>query len=916
MLFIRSLRSSLFLIGIFGGFPLTAQTFGGLKPSIRWSQINTDTVRIIFPEGLQPQAQRVANAIHYLYRHERNQIGDKAFKIDILLNNQTTISNGFVSIAPWKSNFATTPLQDNFQLTSLPWLDLLALHEYRHVIQMSTARRGLVNVLYYLFGEESWAGAANLSLPGWFTEGDAVWAETYQSAQGRGRIASFLEGYRALKFSQTKYPYRKVRNGSLKDYVPDHYRLGYLLVKYGADHYGEDFWRDILIDAASYKGVFYPFARSMKKNSGLSPSGMYDRMWKDLTGDQAGLRHERNEGSVIIPASEPQIFTDFQYPHLADDSTLIYFQRSYDQIGRFVSYDLKRKIEKPLLVRGISIDPYFGGNGNYLTWSEYSSDPRWSENDYSDIIQYHIRSGVRRRITHRQKYFSPQPSSDGRRIACVRVDETAHSSLVVIDGDQGRVLREYRHENWFFTYPRWSQDETSVISAVRNQKGAMALVRISLDTGEETVIVPFRNRILGIPEVYGDEVFYAASTEGMENIFATHQVTGATRQVTDELNGAFQPAVGSDSLYYVTFQKMGNVIKVVDRNRHQGESPALPFEFKISNGRNVPDSLPGVLYPVTRYNRLMHSLNPHTWGFNMEDPEITARILSNNVLNNVEVSAGISYNYDNQNYRPFARLSVATWYPIIDLEASSLKRSALIEGFNRDWTETNLYGGLSVDWNLYSKSYRRSISPSVGINQTRLNGDVNLTITSLTGLLTLKQLQIKARKNIFTHSGQYLQLRYNQAIDEYLAEQIQVRTGLAFRGLGINHNLIIEADMKKDVQEADYQFSNGLHHRGLGVIAGDEVYRISADYHLPVFYPDWGFGGLLYFFRVRINPFYEISFLRNADRERNYQSVGAELVFDMNAVNEVSFSLGLRYAYPLNSPVAPGFEIFVPVYRF
>jgi hypothetical protein len=53
-----------FVIGICT--PVHAQQFGGNSPRTKWKQIDTDTARIIFPENLDAQAQRVANTVHYL----------------------------------------------------------------------------------------------------------------------------------------------------------------------------------------------------------------------------------------------------------------------------------------------------------------------------------------------------------------------------------------------------------------------------------------------------------------------------------------------------------------------------------------------------------------------------------------------------------------------------------------------------------------------------------------------------------------------------------------------------------------------------------------------------------------------------------------------------------------------------------
>jgi hypothetical protein len=45
---------------------LSAQVFGGNPSTLKWKQINSDTARIIFPTGLDSQANRVASIVHYL----------------------------------------------------------------------------------------------------------------------------------------------------------------------------------------------------------------------------------------------------------------------------------------------------------------------------------------------------------------------------------------------------------------------------------------------------------------------------------------------------------------------------------------------------------------------------------------------------------------------------------------------------------------------------------------------------------------------------------------------------------------------------------------------------------------------------------------------------------------------------------
>jgi hypothetical protein len=892
-----------------------AQTFGGLPPSVRWLEINTDTVRVIFPEQLETQAQRLTNAIHYLRSHAQDDIGDRTQKIDIIINNQSTIANGSVSIAPWKSHFLTTPLQDNFALTSMPWLDLLAIHEYRHVTQLSTARRGIVKLISYLFGQESWAGGANLSIPNWFTEGDAVWAETQFSNQGRGRVAQFLQGYRALSLGHGFYSYSKARNGSLKDYVPDHYRLGYLLLEYGHEKYDPLFWKEILAEAAAYRGLVYPFSNAIKRKTSLNVKAFYQAMLEEKS--KTWPDHQEKPSALpILPKVLPKTFTDYHFPQLMVDSTLQYFKRTYDKIGRFYQYDLRTDQEINLITRGLSLETYFGTNGNQITWTELTTDPRWIEKDYTDIIIFDLEKHERKRITHRQRFFSPQPDKEGSKIVCVEVDKESKSSIHIVDEKSGETLQKYQRQGWFYTFPKWSSDEKSVIAAVRNERGQMALIEIDIAVGVQRELIAFKNRIIGAPAIDDEEVFYSASTSDVEQIFATSLRNGITRQVTDEINGAFQPSVGRYDICYTTFTDLGRIIKKVAKNSQISSSSDYEnYEFEVT--QNVLDSFAEIKYPVTKYNQWAHSLNLHTWGLNFEDPEIVARALSNNVLNNVEVSAGVSYNYDQQIYRPFAEVQIATAYPVLALQGSTIKRSAIINDVERSWRETNLFAGAYVDYNLSSRSFRRKLTPLFGLNRSGLTGDIDTSISSLLGQITFVQQQIQARKNIFTHNGQYLQMRYSRSIDSFKAGQLVLRSGLAFRGLGINHNILFEADLKADLQGSEYQFTNGLNHRGYGVLPAEKAMRLAADYHFPLFYPDWGLAGLIYFYRVRADLFYEYSHIfRGFGTQPNFQSVGAEVVFDVNLVNEVAASFGLRYSLPINNSTGPSFEIFIPVYRF
>src|SRR5688572_23423620 len=146
--------------------------------SISWQQINTDHFRILFPRGFDRQALRMANTLERIRKAESRTLGSLPKRISVILQNQSSESNGFVSILPRRSEFFTMPPQDyNFGGTN-DWLNQLAAHEYRHVVQFERANTGFNKALYYLFGPATLSAMAITAVPQWFWEGDAVATET------------------------------------------------------------------------------------------------------------------------------------------------------------------------------------------------------------------------------------------------------------------------------------------------------------------------------------------------------------------------------------------------------------------------------------------------------------------------------------------------------------------------------------------------------------------------------------------------------------------------------------------------------------------------------------------------------------------------------------------------------------------
>src|SRR5690606_11780285 len=107
--------------------------------------------RIVYPEGQKQRADRVANLISAMKKPEYSIFNTGKRRIDIVLQTNQVISNGYVGIAPFRSEFYLTPPQDQNFIGSMDWLDVLSIHEYRHVQQALAADVGLTRFLHVLF---------------------------------------------------------------------------------------------------------------------------------------------------------------------------------------------------------------------------------------------------------------------------------------------------------------------------------------------------------------------------------------------------------------------------------------------------------------------------------------------------------------------------------------------------------------------------------------------------------------------------------------------------------------------------------------------------------------------------------------------------------------------------------------------
>ncbi|MCG8311082.1 MAG: hypothetical protein MI975_27090 [Cytophagales bacterium] len=924
---------------------------------MRWRQINTGTARVIYPTGMDSQAQRVANIVHHIRDHGHGSVGNRHKKIDIVLQNQTVASNGYVGLAPFRSEYYLNPPQSGY-LVSSNWLDILTIHEQRHVQQFSNARRGLTNFGYVIGGELGWSFFSSLSIPNWFWEGDAVVFETALSKQGRGRMPSFYNGFKSLYLEDTYYVYNKVRNGSLKDFVPNHYESGYLMVNYGREEFGFDFWKDVLHQSGKYKGLFYPFSRSIYRKTG-NPSydfyimalRHYNSKWDDVKKkpEQEGLEQ-------LNDVDKGDTYTVYRYPYFDREGSAIVYKSSYKRIGGF--YRINQYGMEYLITRqGRVLDSYFSYKNGKLVWAEIGQDERWSWGVNSNIVLYDMSGNEKRKLTSSSKYFSPDLSHDGERIVVFQSTPELKYNLHIISAEDGKLLREIPNaSNYYFSYPKWSPDDREIVSIARDNLGRNALVKVDTATGGIEKLTEFTDHQLGIPWQTKDRIYFSATFSGIDNIYALKNGNDTIFQVTDERIGAYNASINpaDEKLYYTDFNKLGSDIKRIPVDtlkwkpitiKEPVDMPEYDFVSNSGEGGDITGILDNKEYASTKYSNSAKLINLHSWSLFFIDPNYEWALRSNNILNTLDMSLGIRYNRNDDDLTYFFDAAYAQLYPVLTFSASTGKRAGLrIErnavGFPTDtvkveWWEDKLKTGFLLPFDISKGLYTSKLNlfSNYAVTAIRFKNNESVETTNFnlssveTGASFLNRRK-KARQNIFSKNSQYIQLIYNGSIDENKAGQLLIDSEWTFPGFSDNHNIVFQASYQHEDAENDYRFTdNFVYSRGYNRPVYDYLYKIGSNYHLPVVYPDWGFWGMLYFYRIRANAFFDYSRAHLINSETNtksiqlYNSVGGEIVFDTNIFNLYQMSLGFRYSYLLNEDprernLKHSFEVFIPLLRF
>ena len=911
-----------------------SQVFGGDPASIKWKQINTSSSRVIFPKGLDSVATRITNIISFIRIPTQKTIGNKTKKINIVLQNQTTVSNAYVSLGPFRSEFFLTPDQNSFEMGSLPWPDQLVIHEYRHVEQYNNFNVGLSKVMRTIFGEEGQALANNAAIPNWFYEGDAVYNETNLSQQGRGNLPNFFNAYRSLWKAGKNYSWMKLRNGSLKDFVPDHYALGYLLVAYGREKYGDNFWKNVTHDAASFKSLFYPFQHAIKKYSGVD--------YVTFRNDAFDFFKQQFNYPVTRTKKNSGAYRDEEFPSFTEEGSVIFVKNTFKENPQFVIRSGNK--EKKIRAVDYTLNTYFSYRNGKIVYSSFRPDIRWGYRDYSDLQIIDVRNGHEKTLSKNTKYFSPDISDDGKTIVVVEEPSSGKCNLKLLNAENGKVISALPNpDNLFYTYPKFYGNET-IISAVRNDEGKMTLQEIDLKNNQSHFLLPFTFHVIGFPMIFHDTLYFSYSYEKNDELFA---YTFSDKKIwrietgNEEGLGKYHPSVNNSTIVWYSFTADGNRlqqspkqnIRFIEMNSNDLQNPISDFGVSVlhNTNANLLASVPNDSFAVKKYRKSFQLFNFHSLEPAVSDPDYTLSLVGENILNTLQ--SDLSFTYDRA--EKYKEISFSTtyggWFPFISggvnyfVDRSTLYHEQLIR-----YNQLEPFAGFNIplDFSKQRSFTNLNFGSQYVYSEGFFRGNYKDTLRSsysyISNFLSFSHQVQQAQQQIFPRFAQTISLSYKSPLTEVKGFQYLANGNLYFPGFAKTNSIVLNGAFLRKDSLNQINFSSGFpFSRGYQAVNFHQMYKWGINYHLPIACPDWGFANIFYLLRVRDNLFYDDTEVNDFYTNRNdfsasFRSVGTEINFDTKWWNEVNVSFGIRYSRLLDKDLygAKGsnrWEIIVPV---
>jgi hypothetical protein len=909
---------------------------GESPASIKWDQINTANFRIVYPRGLVEDANQIAQKMEY---YLPLSMGDLTHpikkKCQILVNNSSVLSNGYVTLAPSRMELVITPPQDAY---AQDWISQLVLHEFRHVAQLNRLNQGFTKVFSWVTGDIV-PGIVASQMQSWFYEGDAVYNETRLSQSGRGRVPGFAMPLRTILLERDKkYNYNKAIFGSYRHAVPDHYVYGYQMVEYARSKYGSECWPEAINYTSRHPYYIWPLAFYLKKNYGMYKSGLYRKTIDSLKQQYNSENRILNSKKYLnINARTNSVFTNYLLPKDMGNGNILALRSGLNDPGSFVMIDTSGRITK-LFSTGRSKKLKCDVYENRLIWDEIAADPRWEGKSYSEIMVADLNKGSRRTLTKKSRYFSPDFSPDGNWIAVTETDIHNRNFVSILDAHTGKCLRQISTpENKAVQLPEWTDYQHIAVVTVAD-KGKQ-LEMLNLVDESWSVLIPYTGVDISEPLNYHKYILFRGSFNGIEDIYAISKTDStALYQVTFSSYGAYHPSLSRNStnLLFSDYSVDGFNISTtpLDSSNWGKVSPncllSSSRESLLQNKTPNWKTISGNSGKAEPYRKGSHLFNIHSWvPFYTDIDELTDSpkdlpitpgfmLFSQNLLSTFISSIG--YSYDQGFHKFIPSITWRGWYPVFELSGQlggpalrlQVPEGVILPDNPGPYNEVTLKTYIPLIYD--RQAYIIQVQPRIEFQRLGIwyySGKAMLNGIDFFHLkANINRYRRFSTRDLYPSWGQFLSVSYTQTPIErgQYGDLFSIEAISFFPGIAAQHHFFINGGYQvQHVKNYFIPINRIEFPRGYSATVSEQFTSLLFNYSFAAGYPDWSLGPLLYLKRFRVNLFYDWSYGVNV-REYirsgityytgEYSSYGTEILADMHL---------LRFIFPISAGVRVGY---------
>lgn len=895
----------------FNSLPVLGQLFDSEQnpPSLKWRQIHTSHFQIIYPTDFETEAQRMANTLDLLIVKASKSMGKQPRKISIILQNQSTSSNGFVQLAPRRSEFFTTPPQEfDYQ----DWLNSLAVHELRHVVQFDK----LTGHLRRPFLEGLGLAIFGITLPPWFYEGDAVGIETALTKAGRGRLPSWPLFFRTNTLSGKKYSYSKNFLGSQKDNTPGYYQLGFFMTTKLRRDYGHGIMDSIFTRLKQNPIRPYNLSNAIKYFTGMNTRQLHDKTVKEL--DSLWQDQQRKVRPVEyqrINLRTNEIPTDFYLPTAMPSGEILVIKKGKSLPSAFTLISASGT-EKKLRRIGYQEEVHFNYSNGKITWDEFRRDARFHKRSFNVVNIYDLKTGKTIQLTHRTRLFSPSLSPDAGIIVAVDVAYSNKISLVELDAQNGNILKRYPNDkNHMLQTPRFNETGDKIVVVAVSPSGK-TLLEIDRKSGITTQLMPFQPQQISRPVYIGKDLIFKAHYNGLDNIYKLDRTANKTIQLSSAPFGAFNPSIdaANNRILINNYQVSGMDITSLSLSDVAASKHPLTENTFVDYARplqaqeketDVFAEIPRKTFTSKPYQEINNLFYFHSAYVIAEDNEFFndynfgLTLNSNNQLNTLAAYAGYRFNNALKRSEYLAGITYKRFFPILNL--TYLNQARQIYQRNQTpsgtvltpitWRENVTEANISIPLAFNRLNHNYSVNFDIGTSYTSRYDIFNKPKTFISEIVLpgkysigLGHSTIRSARDLAPRWGQSLNLTYRHLpFDKTLSGEIMVfKSRFYFPGVFRNHTFQVafNAQYATEAYNLNIDIPRVRGYSNLKATA-DLRNTLFVDYRFPIFYPDWALGKLAYIKRVRGGFFsdFENAGLETAAMPRTY---GVDMQADMN----------------------------------